>query len=140
MARVDDLHQLLAGMEPVLRDGEFVFCTVANGNIADLARLDPLGIFREAEGLTLILRRETAKQEGLAGAALMRLITLTVHSSLEAVGLTAAFSARLAREGIAANVVAAFHHDHIFVPAADADRALAALKALQRESAETPRD
>lgn len=140
MARVDDLHQLLAGMEPELRDGEFVFCTVANGNIVDLARLDPLGIFREAEGLTLILRRETAKQEGLAGAALMRLITLTVHSSLEAVGLTAAFSARLAREGIAANVVAAFHHDHIFVPAADADRALAALKALQRESAETPRD
>lgn len=140
MAGVDDLHQLLAGMEPELRDGEFVFCTVANGNIVDLARLDPLGIFREAEGLTLILRRETAKQEGLAGAALMRLITLTVHSSLEAVGLTAAFSARLAREGIAANVVAAFHHDHIFVPAADADRALAALKALQRESAETPRD
>ena len=140
MACVDDLHQLLAGMEPELRDGEFVFCTVANGNIVDLARLDPLGIFREAEGLTLILRRETAEQEGLAGAAPMRLITLTVHSSLEAVGLTAAFSARLAREGIAANVVAAFHHDHIFVPAADADRALAALKALQRESAETPRD
>ena len=140
MAGVDDLDQLLAGMEPELRDGEFVFCTVANGNIVDLARLDPLGIFREAEGLTLILRRETAKQEGLAGAALMRLITLTGHSSLEAVGLTAAFSARLAREGIAANVVAAFHHDHIFVPAADADKALAALKALQRESAETPRD
>ena len=140
MTGVEDLQQLLAGMEPELHDGEFVFCTVASGNIADLARLDPLGMFREAEGLTLILRREAAEQEGLAGAAPMRMITLTVHSSLEAVGLTAAFSARLAREGIGANVVAAFHHDHIFVPAADADKALAALKDLQRESAETPRE
>ena len=66
MAGVDDLDQLLAGMEPELRDGEFVFCTVANGNIVDLARLDPLGMFREAEGLTLVLRRETAEREGLA--------------------------------------------------------------------------
>jgi uncharacterized protein len=139
MAGVDDLHQLLAGMEPELREGEFVFCTFANGKMADLARLDPLGMFRESEGLTLILPRETAEREGLIGPP-MRMITLTVHSSLEAVGLTAAFSARLAREGIGANVVAAFHHDHIFVPAADAERALAALKALQRESAETSRE
>jgi hypothetical protein len=139
VAGIDDLQQLLAGMEPELRDGEFVFCTLANGNIADHARLDPLGMFREAEGLTLILPRETAEREGLAGAP-MRMITLTVHSSLEAVGLTAAFSTRLAREGIGANVVAAFHHDHIFVPAADAEKAIAALKALQRESAEKGRE
>jgi hypothetical protein len=139
VAGIDDLQQLLAGMEPELRDGEFVFCTLANGNIADLARLDPLGMFREAEGLTLILPRETAEREGLAGAP-MRMITLTVHSSLEAVGLTAAFSTWLAREGIGANVVAAFHHDHIFVPAADAEKAIAALKALQRESAEIGRE
>jgi uncharacterized protein len=140
MTGIDDLQQLLAGMEPELHDGEFVFCTFPNMEFADLARLDPLGMFREAEGLTLILRREAAEQERLVGAAPMRMITLTVHSSLEAVGLTAAFSARLAREGIGANVVAAFHHDHIFVPAADADRAFAALKILQRESAETPRE
>ena len=139
MAGIDDLQQLLAGMDPELRDGDFVFCTLANGNIADLARLDPLGMFREAEGLTLILPRETAEREGLAGAP-MRMITLTVHSSLEAVGLTAAFSTWLAREGIGANVVAAFHHDHIFVPAADAEKAIAALKALQRESAEKGRE
>jgi uncharacterized protein len=139
VAGIDDLQQLLAGMEPELRDGEFVFCTLANGNIADLVRLDPLWMFREAEGLTLILPRETAEREGLAGAP-MRMITLTVHSSLEAVGLTAAFSTWLAREGIGANVVAAFHHDHIFVPAADAEKAIAALKALQRESAEKGRE
>ncbi len=138
MTGIEDLQQLLANMEPELHDGEFVFCTVAKGNIADHARLNPLGMFREAEGLTLILPRETAEREGLAGAP-MRMITLTVHSSLEAVGLTAAFSTRLAREGIGANVVAAFHHDHIFVPAADTERALAALKALQKESAEKGR-
>jgi uncharacterized protein len=85
--------------------------------------------------VTLILQRETAEREGVTGPP-MRMITLTVHSSLEAVGLTAALSARLAREGIGANVVAAFHHDHIFVPSADAESALTALKALQRESAE----
>ncbi len=138
MTGIEDLQQLLANMEPELHDGEFVFCTVAKGNIADHARLNPLGMFREAEGLTLILPRETAEREGLAGAP-MRMITLTVHSSLEAVGLTAAFSTRLAREDISANVVAAFHHDHIFVPAADAEKALAVLKALQKESAEKGR-
>jgi hypothetical protein len=135
VAGIDNLHQLLAGMEPELHEGEFVFCTFPAWRIADLAGLDPIGTFREAEGLTLILPRETAERNGLAGPP-MRMITLTVHSSLEAVGLTAAFSTRLAREGIGANVVAAFHHDHIFVPAADAERALTALESLQQESAE----
>jgi hypothetical protein len=135
MAGIDDLQQLLAHMEPELREGEFVFCGLAKEPIADLAGLDPIGMFREAEGLTLILPRETAEREGLTGPP-VRMITLTVHSSLEAVGLTAAFSGSLAREGIGANVVAAYHHDHIFVPAADAERALSALKSLQRESAE----
>lgn len=134
MPGINNLHQLLAGMEPELHESEFVFCSFPPERGADLTGLDPIGMFREAEGLTLILPRRTAEREGLAGPP-MRMITLTVHSSLEAVGLTAAFSTCLAREGIGANVVAAFHHDHIFVPAADAERALAALKALQRESA-----
>jgi hypothetical protein len=136
MGVIQDLRQLLAGMEPELCDGEFVFCAFPEGRLADLPKLDPVGMFREAEGLTLILTRQAAEREGLPGPP-MRMITLTVLSSLEAVGLTAAVSTRLAQEGIAANVVAAFHHDHIFVPSADAERALAALMALQRESAES---
>ena len=81
----------------------------------------------------MILRRETARKNGIAVDSVFRLISLHVHSSLNAVGLTAAISTKLAGEGISANVVAAYH-DHIFVPSQQADRALAAIKALQSES------
>ncbi len=80
--------------------------------------------------MTLILPAEAAAESGLAASAPMRMITLTVHSSLEAVGLTAAVSAALAQEKISANVVAAFHHDHIFVPSRDAERTVLVLKSL----------
>ena len=62
----------------------------------------------------------------------MACITLRIHSSLAAVGLTAAVSGALAAEGISANMIAGFHHDHILLPAADADRALDILKGLSR--------
>ena len=64
----------------------------------------------------------------------MRQITLKVHSSLEAIGLTAAMSRALMEAGISANVVAAYYHDHIFVPAADAERAVEALRQLSAAS------
>lgn len=125
-----DLDALLAAMEPVLADGVFVFASVpAREASAHLART--IGFFREEEGVTLILPAEAAG--GLAASPPMRLITLTVHSSLEAVGLTAAFAAALTEAGISANVVAGFHHDHIFVPEREAVRALEALEALSRK-------
>jgi uncharacterized protein len=127
MTAISDLGILLREMRPALRDGEYVYCTLPPGDLLDIARLDPLGTFREDEGLTLILDRATADREKLAYGPPMRCITLTVHSALEAVGLTAAVSAALTRHGISANVVAAYYHDHIFVPAADADSAMAAL-------------
>ena len=68
-----------------------------------------------------------AASHGLVASAPMRCITLTVHSSLEAVGLTAAIATELARFGVSANVVAAYFHDHVFVPSAQAEQALAAL-------------
>jgi hypothetical protein len=129
MSGVTDLVALLASMEPVLVPGEFVYATV-EGDPASWVHLAPIGTFREAEGLTLVLPVEAA--ERLTTSAPMRMITLTVHSSLEAVGLTAAISAALTAENISANVVAAYYHDHVFVPAQDAERALAALKALLR--------
>jgi hypothetical protein len=107
---------------------------VPDGALPNLTTVDPIGRFHEAEGTSLILTRAEAERLGLAGSATMRLITLTVHSSLEAVGLTAAVATALAEAGISANVVAAYHHDHIFVPAADAERALATLKALSDRS------
>ena len=134
MSGVTDLGELLATMEPALADGAFVYACVPAGDLEDHLSRGPVGLFREAEGVTLILPADAA--EGLAASGPMRMITLTVHSSLEAVGLTAAVSAALAREGVSANVVAAFHHDHIFVPERDAGRALTALRALSRSAQE----
>jgi hypothetical protein len=65
----------------------------------------------------------------------MRRITLTVFSSLEGIGLTAAVSDALTRDGIPCNMVAAYHHDHVFVPSDKAERAMAVLIDLQAASA-----
>lgn len=130
MPGITDLKLLLSGMTPNLVEGEFVYCSLPTSKLAEHAHLEPVGFFREREGVTLILPLETARQAGLPTAPAMRMITLDIHSSLEAVGLTAAFATALGNEGISANVVAAYYHDHIFVPTADADRAMAALSAL----------
>ncbi len=127
-----DLDVLLAQMEPALADGCFVYACVPESDlVAHLARA-PVGLFREAEGVTLFLPMEAA--EGLSASPPMRLITLTVHSSLEAVGLTAAFAAALTQAGISANVVAGFYHDHLFVPERDAVRAMETLRALSLDA------
>jgi len=123
------LARLLAAMEPVLGEGEFAFCTLAEP--ADVARLRPWATITETEGATVILPRADADQASLAYAGAFRRITLTVHSSLTAVGLTAAVATQLAKRGISANVVAGFYHDHVFVPAHQAEAALAALRELQ---------
>lgn len=136
MSGVTDLKQLLSGMKPNLAEGEFVYCSVPATALIDYIHLEPIGFFREREGMTLILPLEAARQAGLATTPAMRMITLEIHSSLEAVGLTAAFATALGNEGISANVVAAYYHDHIFVPSGDADRAMAALRALS--AAQTP--
>ncbi|MFA0698523.1 ACT domain-containing protein, partial [Vibrio sp. 10N.222.49.C9] len=97
------------------------------GKLSDYVELDPVGTFIEPEGLTLVLERSVAEQHQLSFDGAFRMITLTVHSSLEAVGLTAAVSTKLAEKGISANVIAAYYHDHIFVQAAKAELALQAL-------------
>lgn len=134
MSGVTDLDVLLRTMEPLLVAGRFVYASVPAGEVEKHLSRNPLGLFHEAEGVTLILPAE--RVEGLAASLPMRMITLTVHSSLEAVGLTAAFAGALNREGISANVVAGYHHDHIFVPERDAERALEALRGLSRAARE----
>lgn len=132
MPGLTHLGDLLAGLAPALHPDEMVFATVP-GRLTDYADWDPLASFREDEGLTLVLPRHRAEAEGLGFDGVFRQITLTVHSSLDAVGLTAAVASRLNDHGIPANVVAAFHHDHVFVPAHRADDALQALEALSAE-------
>ncbi|HEY0122347.1 MAG TPA: ACT domain-containing protein [Rhizobium sp.] len=130
MPGTTDLKLLLAGMKPNLIEGEFVYCSVPASALADHVHMNPIGLFQEKEGVTLILPVEAARQAGLPAEPAMRMITLEIHSSLEAVGLTAAFATALGNDGISANVVAGYYHDHIFVPTADAGRAMAALQAL----------
>lgn len=123
-----NLRHLIRTMSPLLDTAEWIFATI---NVEDESALVPYAIasFREAEGLTLVLPQSAA--DGLENvSAPMSRITLEVHSSLEAVGLTAAVAGALAKEGISANVIAAYYHDHIFVPKASADRALAVLTGL----------
>ncbi|CAM3826790.1 ACT domain-containing protein [Vibrio aquimaris] len=131
MSGITDLDQLLLSMQPKLSDGEFVFCTVKD-DLQNYTKVKPLASFIEAEGLTLVLEKDMAEKSGIDFEGIYRQITLTVHSSLEAVGLTAAVSTKLASKGISANVIAAYYHDHIFVPASKANAALAALMELSQ--------
>ncbi|NDV01867.1 ACT domain-containing protein [Pseudoroseicyclus tamaricis] len=123
--------EMIAGMTPVLVSGVFVFCSVTEAEALGAALPHARGLFAEAEGMSLILPVEKARGLGLPADQPMRQITLNVYSSLTGVGLTAAVSGALAEAGIPANVVAAHHHDHVFVPEAQAEAALSALLSLQ---------
>ena len=125
-----NLSKLLETMSPVLMAGEFVFITMPNARYGDHAELQPIASFNEAEGLTLVVPKQCADDNGIAYDAVFSAITLQVHSSLEAVGLTAAFSGVLAENNISANVVAGFYHDHIFVTKDSADKAMQAIVSL----------
>lgn len=125
-----NLAKLLAAMHPRLNAGEYVFCTTTNVSQIDLANV--LLIFKEEEGTTLILKKEVADKLLLDYTFVAAWITLTVHSALEAVGLTAAFSKALAAENISCNIVAGYFHDHLFVPAEDAAKAMVALNKFSK--------
>lgn len=119
---------MIAGMAPELRPGVFVF---ASGGAAGALLPEALAMVREAEGVSLILPVEAAARAGLSTEQPMRCITLSVYSALDGVGLTAAVAGALAADGIPCNMVAGFHHDHVFVPEARAARAMEVLHALQ---------
>jgi len=126
---VTDLRVLISTMRPQLHDGEFEFCTVPAGTaIPD--GLHPVVMIAESEGTTLVLPSAEAAAAGFARSFRCAWITLTVNSALDAVGLTAAVATALTHDGISCNVVAGYHHDHLFVPFASARAALAALEAL----------
>ena len=124
-----DLTTLLQSMKPEMQEGVFVFCTLPEGK-AIPASLEPVHIFREREGTAFVVRREEADVAGLPYQFASRLITLTVHSSLEAVGFLAAITAPLAEAGISVNAVSAFYHDHLFVPVERAEDAQLVLQKL----------
>jgi len=128
MTGENNLDVLLKTMKPKLHIGDYVFCTVGESFPIDFA--DVILFFKEEEGNTLVLRKEVADSFRLDYSFVASWITLTVHSSLEAVGLTAAFSKALSDAQISCNVVAAFYHDHIFVDYKDALKAMQILNAF----------
>ena len=125
-----NLAAMLATLAPEMLEPEFVFASFETSGYGDHAELEPIGMFAEREGLTLIVPRHRADQFGVAYESVFRCISLKLHSSLDAVGLTATFSQQLTAHGISANVIAGYYHDHIFVQAERADDALEAIRAL----------
>lgn len=124
-----DLARLLASLDPVLDPREFGYALVPHGTPLP-AGLTPLGLFHEDEGLTLIAPAADLAVAGIEALTGLARLTMMVQSSLEAVGMTAAMATALTRVGISANVVAAYHHDHVFVPWERRHEAVAVLRAL----------
>ncbi|KOY56986.1 ACT domain-containing protein [Streptomyces sp. XY332] len=135
MSGESDLRKLLSGMRPELHEGRYVFCTVP-GAMAPPSGTAPVATVLEAEGLTVVLRQQDADAAGLAYDYTAGWITLRIHSALDAVGLTGAFAAELAAHGLSCNVIAGYHHDHLFVPAERAAEAVAVLEQLATRSAQ----
>ncbi|QKX62186.1 uncharacterized protein TRUGW13939_09344 [Talaromyces rugulosus] len=128
-----DLPALLRTLEPVLHTETYVFSTTTQPlSSLPLATLHPDLIFQEVEGLTLILTKQAAESHGLEYTYPSKKISLKVHSSLEAVGLMAVISNKLASRGISANVVSGYFHDHVFVPEGKGGDAMQALEELSR--------
>ena len=123
-----DLSKVLSSLEPTLDEEIYVFAKTTEP--IDLEELDPRLTFVEEEGITLVLRKSRAEALEMEYEFPCRMITLGAVSSLDAVGLIAAVATRLAEAGISVNPVAGFHHDHLFVPEARANDAMAALRAL----------
>ncbi len=130
MSGEKDLDKLLRTMSPELIAGEFVFCSFEKAHYGDHSELEPIAAVCESEGLTLVIPKSKADERQLKYEAVFKGITLNVHSSLEGVGLTAAFSRKLTTHGISANVIAGYFHDHIFVQSELAEKAIAAINEL----------
>lgn len=120
-------------MQPELNPGTYAFATLQRDQEVLLS--DVVALVQEQEGTSIVVREADLNRLGLTAVFLCAWITLTVHSDLQAVGLTAAFARALGEAGISCNVVAGTHHDHIFVPVGQAPAAMKALLALQCQAA-----
>ncbi len=129
MTGVEDVSELLRSMDPVIRQTDLVFCTLGWENLPETP-IDPLLLFKEVEGFTVVIPRVIARRLGLSYGEVWTWIELSVQSSLTAIGFIAAISTTLAKHEISVNVVSAYHHDHLFVREKDAKKAIKVLKEL----------
>jgi hypothetical protein len=130
---ISDLARLLAAMAPRRRPGTWAWCALPDAGA--LGSVRPAATLAEDEALSVVVAEEDALRHGWPVALRAAWITLRVHSDLHAVGFTAAIACALADEGIACNVIAGVHHDHLFVPVERADDALRALARMQSAGA-----
>jgi hypothetical protein len=127
------LSKLLQFMQPIFCPGEYVFCCISEQDNR-YTQLNPIGQFREREGITLILEREQADAASLPYTSVFSMITLSIHSSLEAVGFLAAITSKLAEHEISVNPVSAYYHDHLFVPVSCTKQAIMLLQEFSKRS------
>ena len=134
-----NLNTLLKTMEPTLDPETYVFITTTqplSTLLPKLESLDPQLLAQEKEGLTIVTTQSLAAAHGFQEAVFpCRKISLTIHSSLEAVGLIAAITDRLKDFKISTNVVSGFYHDHIYVPVAKAEEAMSVLFGIAEDAA-----
>lgn len=135
---ISDLKALLASLMPTLDPEPYVYTTLPCSSSLPEG-LNPFAVVRETEATTLIVLRSSADQHLLAYNRVYRKITLKVHSSLQAVGLTATVATELKNNNIPANVISGFYHDNIFVSEEFANLAMSALTGLQKRNKEEVR-
>ena len=108
------------------REGVYVYASAPRGSVNDAA-----ATIEEDEGTTFVIEQALAERAGLEWSFAAAWLTIDAVTSLDAVGLTAAFARALADAGIPCNVLAGVHHDHLLVPLDRADDAVAALNGLR---------
>lgn len=129
-----DLESLLRKMKPKHVPGEYVFCSLDESN--EKLVETPLLVFREDEGLTVVISREVAESLRLKFESTWGLVTLSIHSDLTAVGFLARVTQHLAQAGVSVNVVSAYYHDHLFVPFPEVERVVELLTSLSETYSE----